>query len=351
MSLYKQDGSEVWYYYITHRGQRIRRSTGTTDKRVAQRIHDEARAELWSDAGQTTGLTWKGACVAWLKAAERSESERYSLRALDYEDRPIEDCTKESFEEALAGKSAATFNRYRSMIQAILHQAGINIKIPLRKVKSQRLRFLTQEEWQRLYAALPDHLKPLAEFAITTGLRQHNVTHLTWQQLDLPRKVAWIHPDQAKAGAAIGIPLSDDAIRILRAQIGKHREWVFPYGGRGRSDGARGRNKDQPAGAPVAKIKTAWQLAMEKAGLGHFERKTGKDGRVSKTWHGDFTWHGLRHTWASWHVMSGTPLEVLQKLGGWADIAIVQKYAHLAPEHLARYANNAKPWDSEKAMA
>ena len=118
-------------------------------------------------------------------------------------------------------------------------------------------------------------------------------------------------------------------------------EWVFPYKGKGRAKGK-----------PVSKIKTAWQLAMERAGLGRFERVLDADGKlISKQWHGDFTWHGLRHTWASWHVMAGTPLEVLQKLGGWADLKMVQKYAHLAPEYLAGYADNAKPWSREKAVA
>jgi hypothetical protein len=32
-----------------------------------------------------------------------------------------------------------------------------------------------------------------------------------------------------------------------------------------------------------------------------------------------------------------TPIHVLQELGGWSDIRMVQKYAHLAPEHLAEY--------------
>ena len=57
----------------------------------------------------------------------------------------------------------------------------------------------------------------------------------------------------------------------------------------------------------------------------------------------DFTWHGLRHTWATWHIMAGTPVEVLQKLGGWADIRMVLKYTHMDPGYLAQWANNARP--------
>ena len=52
----------------------------------------------------------------------------------------------------------------------------------------------------------------------------------------------------------------------------------------------------------------------------------------------NFRWHDLRHTWASWHVQAGTLLHVLQELGGWSTIAMVQRYAHLSPEHLAEHA-------------
>ena len=45
-----------------------------------------------------------------------------------------------------------------------------------------------------------------------------------------------------------------------------------------------------------------------------------------------------RHTWASWHVQSGTPLFALQELGGWETEKMVRRYAHLAAEHLAMYA-------------
>lgn len=335
MSLEKRPGSPYWQVVIHHKGERLRRSTGTADRKKAQRLHDEIKAELWSATRAGVERTWIDACTTWLTAEPRSDSDLYSLRAfnIDYPDRPLSQCTPESFAEVLASKTPGTFNRYRAIIVAILNQAGVKIKLPARKTKKGRLRFLTQAEWQRLYAELPEHLKPIAAFALATGLRQKNVTHLRWEDIDLPRAVMWVHPDQMKAGKPVGIPLSDEAVAILDAQDGQHAEWVFPYKGRGRKQGG-----------PITKIKTAWQAAMERAGLGHFERWEDAKGKAHKKWRGDFTFHGLRHTWASWHVMAGTPLEVLQKLGAWEDPRMVQNYAHLAPEYLAGYAGNAKPW-------
>jgi len=65
----------------------------------------------------------------------------------------------------------------------------------------------------------------------------------------------------------------------------------------------------------------------------------------TKTWHAtlkkvgitEFRWHDLRHTWASWHVQAGTPLHVLQELGGWESVEMVRKYAHLSSDHLTQY--------------
>ena len=37
--------------------------------------------------------------------------------------------------------------------------------------------------------------------------------------------------------------------------------------------------------------------------------------------------------------MAGTPLHVLQQLGGWSSYEMVLRYAHLSAEHLAAYAD------------
>ena len=43
----------------------------------------------------------------------------------------------------------------------------------------------------------------------------------------------------------------------------------------------------------------------------------------------------LRHTFASRLAMSGVDLRTIQELGGWASLAMVQRYAHLSPGHKA----------------
>jgi hypothetical protein len=42
--------------------------------------------------------------------------------------------------------------------------------------------------------------------------------------------------------------------------------------------------------------------------------------------------------------MNGTPLEVLQKLGGGSQITMVLRYAHVSPGYLAGFAENASRW-------
>ena len=46
-------------------------------------------------------------------------------------------------------------------------------------------------------------------------------------------------------------------------------------------------------------------------------------------------WHARRHTFASHAVMSGVPLYTVKQLLGHATAAMTQRYAHLAPDHLA----------------
>jgi site-specific recombinase XerD len=48
----------------------------------------------------------------------------------------------------------------------------------------------------------------------------------------------------------------------------------------------------------------------------------------------DFSWHCLRHTFASRLTMAGVDIRTVQELMGHSSITVTMRYAHLAPAHL-----------------
>ena len=321
MSLYKQKGSEVWWANISLPGHpRLRQSTGEYDRPAAQRIHDELKAGLWKIEPALKGKTWGNAVAKWLNAAPRSEPELLSLAKFSrgYKDRLLSAVTPESIDATLAFcQTAGTYTRYRTTINAILHLSDVHIKLIARRDRKTKPRdWLTYEQWLRLYAELSAHQKPMAQFAISTGLRLANVLGLTWGRVDLARKLVWIEAEDMKGGKSISIPLSEEAIHVLETQKSQHVEFVFTYRGK-----------------PIKEIKTAFTNACVRSGVGRHDSHGHYQG---------FTWHGFRHTWATWHVQNGTPLDVLQKLGGWSDLRMVMNYAHHSPGYLAGFADNTR---------
>ncbi|MEO6146539.1 MAG: site-specific integrase [Sulfuriferula sp.] len=325
MSLYQRGAT--WWVYILHDGKRLRRSTGTTDATQAQRIHDQIKADLWNKKHKPDNHIFGEALEIWLETGPKGLPDKYRIKALNLKHATLAELTEKRLAEILVRFKGSTKNRVINLLTATLNCAvarGWISKIPHMarvKTKDARTRWLTLDEWRRLESELPCHLRQMARFAVSTGLRENNVIGLEWSQIDLSRRVAWIHPDQTKSGKAIGVPLSDTAMRALESQRETSTgRWVFVYNDK-----------------PVTKTSTkAWKAALVRAGIDVFKDDLG---RTTSS----FRWHDLRHTWASWHVMNGTPIEVLQKLGGWRTLSMVLRYAHLAPEHLAKYADNAVP--------
>ena len=100
------------------------------------------------------------------------------------------------------------------------------------KEPKRRIRWISPEQAEALCSALPEHLEAMCRFSLATGLRESNVTGLEWSQVDLEPRVAWIHADQSKSGRAMGIPLNNEAVVVLRKQSGKHKRYVFTYFGK-----------------------------------------------------------------------------------------------------------------------
>lgn len=323
MSLCKR-GSVWWIVFTAPNGERVRRSAGTENKSQAQELHDKLKAEYWrvERLGDRPQRTWNDAVVRWLTEQSHKasiESDKIHLRwlhqhlngfALTAISRNVLD--RIAAAKLAEGVTPATVNRVMEVLRAILRKCADAWewidrapKVRMFKEPTRRIRHLRHDEAQRLLRELPPHLADMAAFALATGLRRANVTGLRWDQVDLANRRAWVHPDQAKARKAIPVPLNETALTVVQRQLGKNRELVFSF-----------------RGAPIRQVSTkAWKKALKRAGIA------------------DFRWHDLRHTWASWHVQSGTPLFALQELGGWESGEMVRRYAHLAADHLAPYAD------------
>lgn len=322
MSLFKRKDSPYWWIKITHNGRPVQESTGTTDKAKAQEYHDKLKASLWDQErlGIKPRYSWKDAVIRYL--AETSgkatqETDKTHLRWLDpyLNGLMLDEINRDMLEKVMAKRIAdkvanSTVNRTMEIVRAVLRKAAFDWewldrvpRVRMLPEPKRRIRWITRDESERLIKVLPDHLAAMVRFSLETGLRRANVTGLQWSQIDLIRRTAWIHPDQAKARKAIAVPLSVNAVNVIREQIGKHSTHVFSYHGNS-----------------IIQVNTkTWRAALVKVGIK------------------EFRWHDLRHTWASWHVQAGTPLHVLQELGGWECVEMVRKYAHFSSEHLTEY--------------
>lgn len=317
--------NKIWWIDVTSpSGERIRRSTGTEDRKLALEYHDTLKVELWrvEKMGEKKRRTWKEAVERWysekLGNKKTLSKDVQHLRWLH----PylgqlfLDEVTRETVDQLTlakqkGGAKPATVNRLLALVRAILRRARDEWewvdrvpKVTLLKEPKRRVRFLAREEASRLIDQLPPHLAQMTRFALATGLRQGNIKRLRWSQVDLENRRVTIPAEEMKNGRAFGLPLSSDAVLVVRGQQHNGSDYVFAFRGR-----------------PVNQVSTkAWWRALERAGIE------------------DFRFHDLRHTFASWHVQDGTPLNVLQELCGWESVEMVRRYAHLRPDDLAAYA-------------
>lgn len=351
MRLWQRTRGGPWWVDFTVAGRpRFRQSSGTADRRQAEEWAAQAQTDQWrqSKLGERPTYTWGQAVADWLT---KHGHERRSIETIkdrlqwltDHigRDRPLAAITRALVEKAMIAKNAEgipsrmknaskrppprsvspkTLNNYVAEISKILAHAHALTwidAVPVLRVyetATAPIRWLSRDEADRLIAELPLHLARMAELALATGMRESNVRLLRWKQVDLARGIAWVEAHEAKAKKPIAVPLNADAIAVLRAQRNEHPTWVFPL----RTLLANGKHHIGPVtGCSTA----AWYQATRRAAVAPFR------------------FHDLRHTWASWHVQAGTPLPVLQQLGGWASLAMVQRYAHLGRDHTAAYAD------------
>ncbi len=221
----------------------------------------------------------------------------------------------------------ATVNHHLKLLKAIFNRAIKTGKLtynPVRAVRlfkenNARVRCLTPEEEARLFAHLPESVKPLVTVALHTGMRKGELLNLRWDDVDF--YTGTLRVREAKSGEGRSVVMNS-VVRaasqaVRREQIQKAREQVLRQG-----SGQAGREILSPfvfcshKGRFLHNLAKAWYPALEAA-------------RIE-----DFRFHDLRHTFASRLAMDGVDLYTVQRAGGWKTAVMVQRYAHLSPDHM-----------------
>ena len=324
MALFKR--GPVWWMRFNYQGQQIRRSTETTDRKLAERIYYKVMGQIAENRLPGEEKTVRELLERYLRDHSAPNKAPGSYRRdkslVDHLIRAFGDLTLVQVRPALLaeykgkrridGAAAKTIN---DELTVLGHAYKLAMKEwewvtenPVQKVSKEKVRnlierWLTPEEEKRLLAASPTWLQEIILFALHTGLRQSEILNLEWPQVDLFRRTITIL--EQKNGSKDTLPLNATALDVVkgRAKVPSIKTRYVFFNGAGNQRDARN-------------LLRAYYLAMEEAKVKHFR------------------FHDLRHTWATRLIQAGVDLYMVQKLGRWKTITMVMRYAHHYPESL-----------------
>lgn len=313
-------------------GRKIQQSTGTSKRRLAERIYAKALTDVqegrWFQ-NQIKRKTLKEMIDRYRR--EYTENKDYFQKARDEtifkqfksyfgEDATLQDIENtvggyEQFRKA-QGRKPATIHKELSLLRRMFNVARKQWKwkienpvsdIELPKLKNERVRYLSHQEYKKLFRALDrmeeTWLKPFVIIALDTGLRQNNIYNLMWSEVDMSRRMIIINAEKMKNNDYIGIPLTERAYNTLRElqKVKCIEGCVF------HENGNRLHYK---------KVQRAFSRAITNAGITNFR------------------FHDLRHCFCSTLRQRGVDLHTIAVLAGHKDLRMTKRYSHLNVESL-----------------
>jgi integrase len=310
-----QDSGVFWIRFADATGRIRHEMVGTFGEA-------QARLELRKQAaklGTLPRLAWRRRPVTFRKIGEDAPAyaDRHTRSSRDdhirmqklvkwFDNRAADSITPREIEACFQGEewAPATWNRYRALLSLTYRLAIRRGKVKENTARlvqhktenNGRVRFLSREEEGNLRNVIREKFpeyEPELDLAPQTGLGSGEQYGTRWEEVDLERRVLTIPLD--KGGNTSHVPLSMAALRALLDLHRIHGNGEFVCGG---------------ANSP----RHWFEAAVNAAKI---------DG---------FTWHCLRHTFASRLVMSGADLRTVAELLRDKTLAMVMRYVHLAPD-------------------
>jgi len=318
MRLFQRENG-IWYVEFS-RGKK--KSLGTKDKKLAERLFKELQKEALKGKlillERQSKISFSEFIAEFLEfsfATKLSSTAKKEKQILEHffsftKDIPLALINLKRVEEYIVylrakGWKPTSINVSLRHLRSAFNKAkewGYIKENPFAKVKLLKEEekppiFIQPEDMERILDYFRERDKVfycLVYFTLETGARRVEVLRLRWEDIDWKRKVVVLH---GKGNKKRVTPLSSRLEKVIRECILiKEKGKVFPY-----------EHQDS--------ITHKWVKAMKALGL-------------------KYRFHDVRHTTASWLVMNGVPIRVVQELLGHSDIRTTQIYAHLAPEVL-----------------
>lgn len=258
---------------------------------------------------------------------ERHLKKRFDEKRLD-EIVPL-DLERLKKEMLKAGKSPKTVGHCLGLLRAMYNKAsdwslydGPNPvkKVKMPTVRNARDRFLSVaevnlllKELKRNYWNKKEHselknlqLHDMAIISLHTGARASEIFGLTGNDIDFDHDLITLRDTKNKETRYS--PMTKEVKDILRRRLPEERGGLIFSDNKGRR---------------IREVSNAFSRAVERVGL-----NTGVTDPRQKV-----VFHSLRHSFASWLAIQGTPLYTIAKLMGHKSISMSERYSHLSPDH------------------
>jgi integrase len=337
MGVFKKQGVYWIDYYV--QGHRKRERIGP-DKRLAETVLRKRKVEIaegkYLEKRRPITTTFDEMAEAYFAYAvqqQRKRSwprDRTSIRALKayFEGKRVTDITpalielyrtwrRETISRRGHSVTTASINRELACLKRMFNVArkglivlkgGVPAANPVASVSLEREnntrdRVLSREEFDRLMAAAPMHLKPILLTAHHTGMRKGEILNLTWDRVDVKAGVMRLRPEDTKTQEGRLVPMTKELSETLRnvtiyLDAAGHRvPYVFTY-----------------AGKRIGSVRRAFETTCRKAGLANV------------------VFHDLRHTFVTNMRRASVDYFRIMAITGHKTMSVFKRY-HTIDHH------------------
>jgi len=326
-------------YYITYRdgNRKVWEKIGWTSEGYSPQMAANIRAERMRTIRHGEELPKKKMQVtfedlwkhydSWLETGKKHPSDdrsRYKKHLKKrFGNRRLSSITPLELDELkaellLGGLSPATVKHVLVLIRQMINKAinwglwhGENPikKIKLPKLSNNRERYLTHEQAQKILEEVKKTSTQFYEIclmSLCTGMRAGEIFDLKWAHVDFQNDI--IHVADPKGGTPRKAYMTEIIKKFMNDRDkGEPEDCVFK----------------SRKGERIKQVSNSFDRAVNNLKL-----NDGIDDPRQKV-----CFHTLRHTFASWLALNGTPILTIKELLGHKSLIMTERYSHLSPDH------------------